>query len=418
MLKRASSLIGLVCVNTSLLLIISGCSANKPKQSPKPQEVITTSVRQENVPIFNEWIGTIAGMVNAQIKPQITGYLLKQTYKEGSFVKKGQVLFEIDPRTFQASLDQAKGQLATAQGQEAQATSQVSQAKAEVAQYQAQQMKTQQDVERYTPLAKAQAITQQEMDTAVQNNLATKAQVSAAQANVQSAKSAIEAAKAQVLSARAQVDTAKINLGFTRVTAPIDGIIAIAKAQIGDLVTPTTTLTELSTLDPVKVYFTVTEQEYLQFVKDYPDEAKRQKQVDHMELELILGNDSVYPRKGKFYLADLSVDQQTGSMRLAGIFPNPGNILRPGQFGRVRASTTTMNGALLVPQRAVTELQSGYEVYVVGSNNIVQMKSVKVGPRVGTDWIIEAGLEPTDRIIVEGLQKVKSGVQVTPKQQK
>jgi membrane fusion protein (multidrug efflux system) len=368
-----------------ILLSLISCGKSEQPQPPPP-EVEVVRVEQKDVPIWNEWIGTLEGFVNAQIKPQVTGYLLRQTYSEGSFVKKGQLLFEIDPRTFQAALDQTKGQLANAEGQLAQA--------------QANQIKAQNDVNRYTPLAKEQAIPQQDLDNAIQANAAAQAQV--------------RAAKAQIDAAKAQVDAAQLNLSFTRIVSLIDGIAGIAQAQIGDLVGPSTLLTSVSTLDPIKVYFPVSERGYLNYVKENPDAAKRAEQEKKLVLELVLAGGSVYPHPGHFSFADRQVDVKTGTLRLQGLFPNPGNVLRPGQFARVRAITSTRKGALLVPQKAVTELQGNYQVAVVGSDNKVQIRPVKVGERVGTDWIIEQGLKPGDRVVAEGLQKVHAGMAVNP----
>jgi membrane fusion protein, multidrug efflux system len=368
-----------------ILLSSLGCGKSEQPQA-RPPEVEVVQVEQKDVPIWNEWIGTLEGFVNAQIKPQVTGYLLRQTYSEGSFVKKGQLLFEIDPRTFQAALDQTKGQLANAESQLATA--------------QANQIKAQQDVDRYTPLAKEQAIPQQDLDNAIQANAAAQAQV--------------RAAKAQIDAAKAQVDAAQLNLSFTRIVSLIDGIAGIAQAQIGDLVGPSTLLTSVSTLDPIKVYFPVSERGYLNYVKENPDAAKRAEQEKKLVLELVLAGGSVYPHPGHFSFADRQVDVKTGTLRLQGLFPNPGNVLRPGQFARVRAITSTRKGALLVPQKAVTELQGNYQVAVVGSDNKVQIRPVKVGERVGTDWIIEQGLKPGDRVVAEGLQKVHAGMAVNP----
>jgi membrane fusion protein (multidrug efflux system) len=344
-------------------------------------------VEQKDVPIWKEWIGTLDGLVNAQIRPQVTGYLLRQTYTDGAFVKKGQLLFEIDARTFQAALDQAKGQLANAEGQLATA--------------QANQVKAQNDVTRYTPLAKEQAIPQQDLDNAIQAN-------QAAQAQVQAARAGVEAAKAKVASAQ-------LDVGFTKVVSLIDGIAAIAQAQIGDLVSQNTLLTTVSTVNPIKVYFPVSEREYLEYVKDQPDAAKRAAAEPQLQLQLVLADGSVYPQKGIFSFADRQVDVKTGTLRLQGIFPNPGNVLRPGQYARVRAITKTAKGALLVPQRAVTEQQGSYQVAVVTSGNTIEIRPVGVADRVGTQWIIENGLKPGERVVAEGIQKVRPGAIVNPK---
>ena len=367
-------------------LMLLGCKQAEPAKSAAP-EVAVAQVEQRDVPITHEWIGTLDGFVNAQIRPQVTGYLLSRTYQEGSFVKKGQLLFEIDPRTFLAALDQTKAQVANAEQQLAQA--------------EANQVKTQLDVNRYGPLAKEEAIPQQDLDNAVQANLAAQAQV--------------RAAKAQIDAAKAQVAAAQLNLGFTKIVSLIDGIAGVAQAQIGDLVGPTSLLTTVSTVDPIKVYFPVSERGYLDYVKENPDAAKRAAQEKGLALQLILADGSLYPHKGTFSFADRQVDVKTGTLRLQGLFPNPGNILRPGEYARIRAITTTRRGALLVPQKAVSELQGNYQVAVVGSDNKVQIRPVKVGERAGTDWIIEQGLKPGERVVVEGVQKVRGGMAVNPK---
>jgi len=404
--------------------------------APRPLEVEVIPVEQANVPIYKEWIGTTDGMVNAEIKAQVTGYLLRQDFKEGSFVKKGQLLFEIDPRPFQAAVDQANGQVAQFQGQLEQATSQVaqaeaqlaqansqlSQAQAQVAQAEANQVKTQLDVDKYRPLAEQKAVTQQEYDNAKQANVVSKAQVDAAKAGVEAARAQLANAKAQVGTAKAGISTAKgqlenakatvntavLNLGFTRIIAPIDGIAGIATAQVGNLVNTTSgPLTTVSTVDPIKVYFTLSEQEYLGY-------SRQEGQLDQLELELILADGTTYPEKGKFYFADREVDPKTGAIRMAGVFPNAGNHLRPGQYGRVRAITSVKEEALLVPQRAVTELQGIYQVAVVEPNNQVSIRAVKLGEKSGSMWVVEDGLKPGESIVAEGTLKVRPGMTVTP----
>src|SRR5262252_8565003 len=404
-------------VIVSALFVTMGRSKTQEMaQAMDLPEVEVVQVEQQDVPISSEWIGTLEGMVNATIKAQVTGYLRKQNYTEGGLVTQGQVLFEIDPRPFQAALDQAKGELAKAQGQLVQANAQLLQANAQLAQAEANQGKTQLDVDRYIPLAKAQAISAQDLDNAVQNNLAAKAQVAAAKAAIEVAKAAIVAAKAVVEAAKAAVATATLNLGFTTIVSPIDGLAGIATAQVGDLVGPNSgTLTTVSTLDPIKVYFTASEQAYLNFVKRNPTAAERLAAEQRLELELVLADGTIYPYKGKFFVADREVNIQTGAIRLAGLFPNPGNVLRPGQYGRVRAVTSTTAGALLVPQRAVTELQGGYQVAVVDSENKIAIRPVKVGQRIGPMWIIDEGLHPGERVVVEGVQKVRQGQAVRPK---
>ena len=295
------------------------------------------------------------------------------------------MLFEIDPRTFQAALDQTKGQLANAEQQLAQA--------------EANQVKAQLDADRYIPLAKEQAVTQQALDNAVQTNLAAQA--------------AVRAAKAQINAAKAQVDAAQLNLGFTKIVSLIDGIAGVAQAQIGDLVGQSSLLTTVSTLDPIKVYFPVSEREYLDYARENPETAR-----NHPALEMLLADGSIYPHKGKISLSDRQVDVKTGTLRVQGVFPNPGNILRPGQYARVRAVIKTRQDALLVPQSAVTELQGNYQLAVVTNDNKVEIRPVKVGERAGTEWIIEDGVKPGEQVIAEGLQKVQAGMIVNPRPSK
>ena len=351
-------------------------------------DVEVVKVQQEDVPIYHEWIGTFDGLVNADVRAQVTGYLSKQGYQEGAFVKQGQLLFQIDPRPFQAALDQAQGQLA--------------QARASLANAQAVQGRTQLDVTRYTPLAMEQAASQQDLDNAVQNNLAAIATV--------------ETAKAQIKTYEAAVETAKINLGFTRLVAPIDGIAGQAQLQVGALVTPNSGIvTSVSTVDPIKVYFTVGEPQYLAWRKRFPTETSSEAAGKSLHLQLILADDSTYPHEGSFYFADRQVNESTGAIRIAGLFPNPGSVLRPGGYAKVRAVVSTQPDALLVPQRAVSELQGGYQVAVVNSDNKVSIRTVTVGDRVGSQWIIADGLNREERVVAEGVQKVRTGALVNPK---
>ena len=360
-------------------------SGAQPGASP---DVEVVQVEQKDVPIFGEWIGTLDGFSNADVRAQITGYIMKQGYQEGAFVKKGQLLFEIDPRPFQAALDQAKGQLA--------------QATAILANAQAVQGRTELDVNRYTPLAKEQAASQQDLDNAVQNNMAAKATVATAEAQIKSAEAAVE--------------TAKINLDFTRLVAPIDGIAGQAQLQVGALVNLSSVpVTSVSTVDPIKVYFTVGEPQYLAWRKRFPTETTRQAAAKNLKLELILADGSTYAHDGVFYFADRQVNESTGAIRIAGLFPNPANILRPGGYGKVRAVIRVQPNALLVPQRAVSELQGGYQVAVVDSDNKVSIRTVQAGDRVGNQWVIAEGLKPGERVVAEGIQKVRPGMQVTPK---
>jgi len=407
----------IACLTIATLLTAAGCSnANSAARPPQPPAVEVTEVVQKDVPLIREWIGTLDGLVNADIKAEVSGYLVQQAYKEGNPVKSGQLLFQIDPRPFQAVLDQSQGQLAQTQGQLEQSRAQLTQAEAQVAVAEANQRRTQLDVDRYTPLAEAQAITQQDLDNATQNNMAAKAQLQAARAAVDTAKAQIIASAAAVESARAATDTARINLGFTRLTSPIDGIPGIAQLQVGALVSPASgAITTVSTVDPIKVYFTASEQEYLDYTRRFPILEKRRAAEALLDLELILADGTTYPHKGKFYFADRQVDVKTGAIRLAGLFPNPNNILRPGQYGRVRTSTETQRGALLVPQQAVIDLQGTHQVAVVDGNNKVAIHTVNLGETVGPQWIVRDGVNPGERVVVVGVQKVRQGMQVDPK---
>jgi len=377
---RQSSVVSekLWCFWALLALVASsmspGCQSPNAASQPPPVEVEVVSVVQQDVPIYGEWVTTLDGYVNAQIQPQVNGYLIKQSYKEGSFVRKGQVLFEIDPRPFQAVLDQAKAQLAQAE---------------------AQLGKTKLDVDRDTPLAKERAIAQSQLDNDIQANLA---------------------AKAAVKSAEAQVEQAQLNLDFTRVTSLVDGIAGIAQVQIGNLVGPTTALTSVSQVNPIKAYFPISEQEYMHYAARINAHNQQEVPSDAPPFDLILADGTVYPNKGTLLLTNRQVDVTTGSIQLVCAFPNPNNILRPGQFGRVRAAGETRTAALLVPQRAVTELQGTYQVAVVGGDNKVALRPIKVGERVGAMWIIASGVRAGELVVVEGLQKVRDGSPVKIKQ--
>ncbi len=337
--------------------LLSGCM---PKPQPLgPPVVQVTDVVQKDVPMYGQWVGTLDGNINAEIRAMVSGYLIRQAYEDGKFVKKGDLLFEIDPRPFQAALDQARAQL----------------------------VKNEQDVARLTPLAKQNAVSQQELDNAIQARAG----------------------------AQAQVDAAEVNLGFTKITSPVDGIAAIAIPGLGNLVSPNSgPLTTVSQLDPIKVNFIVGEQEYLRYVEQFLDGNKPLSgEVFHAELALILASGTVYPQKGKVVAVDRQLDPRTGSIRLTGAFPNPEYLLRPGQFARVRAKIGVRQGALLVPQRAVTELQGSYQVAVVGADNKVTIRNVEMGPREGSMWIVAKGLNPGEKVVAEGVQKVKDGLLVT-----
>ncbi|HKA17896.1 MAG TPA: efflux RND transporter periplasmic adaptor subunit [Blastocatellia bacterium] len=414
-MTRRKVLIGTGAVLAAIVLVLA-FTRSKSKgagQPPAPVEVEVARVEQQNVPIYSEWIGTLDGLVNAEIKSQVTGYILAKDYTEGTSVKKGQLLFEVDPRPFQATLDQAKGDLAKANGQLEQANSQLLQAKAQVAQAEANQVKTRLDVERYTPLVKAQAATQQEFDNAVQANQAAIAQVKANEAGVQTANANIGSSRAAVQAAEAAVKSAELNLGFTKITSLIDGVAGVATVQVGNLVTPNNPnsppLTVVSTVDPIRVWFNVSEQDYLNNV------VNRERLEQQPELELVLSDGTVYQHKGKFYVVDRNVDVKTGAIKLAATFPNPGNLLRPGQYGRVRAVTSFKQNALLVPQRSVTELQGSYRLAVVDSENKVRIRPVKVGEKVGSMWIIDEGLQPGESVVAEGIQRIRPDQLVSAK---
>ncbi len=365
---RSSSRIILYFAGVILLLTtVTGCSKEQ-KEAPPPAVEVTTVI-QKDVPVYQEWIGTLDGIVNATIRAQVQGYLIKQNYRDGDFVKTGQVLFEIDPRTFQATLAQAQGQLEVQQ---------------------ARWMTARANLTRVKPLAEQNAVSKKDLDEAIGME---------------------QSARASVLSAQAAVDKAKLDLGFTRISSPIDGIAGLAKAQIGNLVGPGATeeLTTVSTVDPIKFYFQVSEQEYIKSTQRSAAERARKEGV------LILSDGSIYPETGRFAFADRQIDVKTGTIKVAAVFPNPAAILRPGQYGRIRIATSIHRNALLVPQRAVAETQGKYMVAVVGAENKVDMRPVKPGERVDSLWIILEGLKPGERVVVEGIQKVRPGITVTPK---
>jgi len=387
-----------VLVLVAVVSFFASHSGAKPTAQTSPPPVVEVApVEQKDVPIYGEWIGTLTGQVNADIKAQVTGYLLTRDYQEGSYVTKGQLLFEIDPRPFQAALDQAKGQLAQAEAQLVQDEAQLATAKAT-------QLRSQLNVEKYGPLAQADAVSKQDFDNANQTNIANQAQIQAAEA-------AIAAAKAQIQSNEAAVETATINLNFTRILSPIDGIAGVSQAQVGDLVgTSSGTLTMISTLNPIRDYFSVSEQEYLALQKQFSGSN-----AQHWKLQLILADGTTYSHPGEFYFANRQVNQNTGAIQLAALFANPGNVLRPGQYGKIRAVVRVQQNALLIPQAAVTDQQGSYLVDVVGSDNRVALRSVQVGERTGTMWVIRDGLKPGERVIVEGQQNLKPGTPVETK---
>jgi len=375
---------------------VAGCEKGEKAGPPGPPEVQVVDVIQKDVPVYKEWIGTTDGFVNATIRAQVQGYLVKQNYREGDFVKTGQALFEIDPRTFQAALDQSKGALDQAKGI-------LEQYKADVAVQEARWATAKANLARIKPLAEQNAVSQKDLDDAVGAEESTRSSVVAAKASV-------VAAGASVVAAQANLEKAALDVGFTKVTSPIDGIAGIAKAQIGNLVGPSSTqeLTSVSTLNPIKVYINISEQEYLWA-------RQTSENVEKVPLELILADGSIFPQKGQFYLADRQVDVMTGTLKLGAIFPNPGNLLRPGQYGKIRAQMSLLRGALLVPQRAVGDVQGSFMVAVVGADNKVDIRRVKPSEKVGSLWVIDEGLKPGEKVIAEGIQKVRQGMVVAPK---
>jgi RND family efflux transporter MFP subunit len=352
------------------LLILGGCGSKAASPAPRPTVEVATVI-QRDTPIYSDWVATLDGYVNAEIQPRVAGYIIKQNYTEGAVVRKGDVLFEIDPRPLKAALDQARAQLAEAEAQLGKASL---------------------DVERDTPLAEARAIAQSQLDTELQAKLG---------------------AQASVLAAKANVEQAELNLEFTKVTSLVSGIAGAARVQIGNLVGPSSTLTSISQVDPIKAYFTVTEQVFIDFHRRFPTEQIVQEQRKRMPLQLVLGDGSIYEHIGTISFADREVNAATGTIRIAAVFPNPNNLLRPGGYGRVRLSARTASGAILVPQRAVTELQGSYQVAVVSAENKVSIRPVTVGDRVGSLWIVTNGLKAGDRVVVEGLLKIRDGTVVT-----
>ncbi len=368
---RCGSLQIFLATMVAAAVLVAGCE-KKAEPTMGPPAVTVATVVQRDVPVVSDWVAVLDGFTNAQIQPQVTGYLIKQNYREGSFVRQGDILFEIDPRPFQAVLDQAKGQLAQANAQLGLAVI---------------------NVNRDTPVAKLHAIAQSQMDNDVQAKLS---------------------AEAAVESAKATVETAELNVGFTHVRSLIDGIAGLAQTQVGSLVSTSTVLTTVSKVNPIKVYFPISEQEYLRIADKISGTVNLFSSENPVPLTLTLANGKEYPTKGKIIFADRQVDSQTGTIRIVGAFANPGNILRPGQFGKIQAITDNHKGALLVPQKAVMELQGSYQVAVVGSDNKVEIRKVTVGDRSGDLWVISSGLKPDERVITEGVMKVGPGAPVKP----
>ena len=356
----------LLCASLLVLATLCGCSSKEEKPPPPPPGVTIAPVIQKDVPIHQEWVGTMVGNVDAEIRPKVEGFLLTRLYTEGSYVEKGQAMFQLDKRQAQAAVEQATGNLERARAALNQA---------------------QIDVRRYTPLVAQRAVSQAELDKATSSERAAAASVDADQAIL---------------------DNAKLNLGWTTVTSPIAGIAGVAKAGIGDLITPITVMTTVSTVDPIYVDVNIAEQDYMRFQRNKPNQSREQ------NLELILGDGTVYPHRGSVRFVNREVDSRTGTIQVRGEFPNPGNVLRPGQYARLRAVTELRKDALLIPQQAVSELQGIYQVGVVGSDNKVTIKTVKLGPQFGDKWVVESGLQAGENVIVDGLQRVKTGVTVAP----
>jgi RND family efflux transporter MFP subunit len=349
-----------------LLATLAGCSSKEDKPAPPPPGVTVTPVVKKDVEIQQEWVGSMLGNIDADIRPKVDGFLLKRLYTEGSYVKKGQPLFELDSRQTRASVEQAKGKLEIARASLAQA---------------------QIDVKRYTPLVAQRAISQAELDKALSMERGAKAEVEADQA---------------------VLDNANLNLGWTTVTSPISGIAGISKVGVGDLMTPITVMTTISNVEPINIDFSIAEQDYLRFQREKSGRAAGR------SLQLILGDGTVYPHRGHALLVNREVDSRTGTIQVRAEFPNPGNVLRPGQYARIRAVTEVRKDALLIPQRAVAELQGVYQVGLVGPDNKVTVKAVNLGPQVADSWVVESGLQAGDNVIVDGLQRVRNGMTVAP----
>jgi len=391
------------------VFLFTGCR-EAPKSAARPPEPVKIAlVAERDVPIYREWIGTTVGYVTAQIRAQASGYLVSQNYREGTLVKTGDLLFQIDPRPYQNAADQATAQLRLAESQLEQAKAQVAQAEADIAKAEATQKKTELEVARYTPLAARGSVSQQELDNTVQNNLANLAAVQAAKANLASAQAGVAKSQADIARAQAGLNEAQLNLGWTKVFSPIDGIAGIKKVDIGDLVGTATVLTTVATIDPIYVQFNPSEQEYLRWREAHPRAPARRAQF-----ELILADGQTYPHLGTADILGLEVDATTGTIAIRASFPNPGDLLRPGQYAKVRVPLAVKKGALLVPQRAVRDTQGLLQVGLVGPDNTVSLRTVHLGERIGSFWIIERGLKPGERILVEGLDKVKAGEKVAP----
>lgn len=367
---------------------VTGCAKNNAAPlTTGPLPVSVVNVRAEDVPLSNEWVGTMDGYVNAQIQPQVSGYLVRQLYREGSTVQKGQVLFEIDPRPFQALLDQAQAQVSQAQGALGQAQAQLGLAKI--------------NVQRDTPLAAQRAIAQSTLDNDVQQEMQQEATVKSAEASIAAAQAAVE--------------TARLNLGFTQVRSLITGVAGQATTQVGNLVSPQSVLTAVSQMDPIKLYFSISDGEYLALARRLKSGGTDLlKSASDVPLTLHLADGTAYPHPGKIVFVDRQMNQQTGAIRIAAAFPNPGNVLRPGQFGRLSANTEVRQNAILVPQSALTDLQGQKQVYTIGPNNKAHVANVTIGPEIGPNVVVLSGLKAGVKVITDNLQKLREGAPVAP----
>jgi membrane fusion protein (multidrug efflux system) len=410
--NRRLRIVGRLEIVAACAIVVGSVGCAHKAKTPLTEVEVAKPVRTD-VPVYSEWIGTTVGYIDVQVHSKVSGYLVAQDYKEGSLVRTGDVLFEVDPRPFQAVVDHANAQLNVATAELTQAHADVDTAQAEINRAEAAQVKTQLDVNRYAPLVNDGTVSQQELDDAVQSNLANQAAVLAAKGKYDHALAAVKTAEAQISVAHSSLEGARVNLDFAKVRSPIKGIAGIHVANIGDLVgtDQKALLTTVSQIDPILVQFPISEQEYLESRKFFL--AKASRQAD--DLELILSDGTVYDHKGKIDIIGREVESSTGTLRIRGIFPNPGNVLRPGQFSRIRAATRVDKGALLVPRRAVEEVQGEYEVAVLDGDNRVAFRKVKAANRVGFYWVIEEGLSADDRVVVEGLQKIKTGDRVDPK---
>ena len=411
--NRAS---GVVAVSLSRVLVgglaavviaalSAGCrEATKAAAEPLSAVEIEPVIEQD-VPIYGAWVGTTVGYVTAQIRARVSGYLMRQNYKEGTLVKAGDVLFEIDPRTYEFAEHQARAALLLAESQLEQSRAQVAQAEADLARAEATQKRSELDVARYAPLAGSGAVTQQEVDNAVQTDSANVAMVKAAAANVANARAGVSRTQADIERLRAALGDAQLNTGWTKVLSPITGIAGIKNANIGDLIEASTPLTTISKLDPIYVQIAISEQEYLRWSQRGATERLR-------DLRIVLADGTTYPHRGTAEILDRDVGRTTGTINLRGVFPNPGELLRPGQFVKVRAVVDLKKDAILVPQRAVQDLQGIHQVAVVGADETVDVRKVQLGQRVGSFWIVEQGVKPGERVVVEGLDKVRAGAKV------